>query len=81
MLPRAVISWVRCVDRCRIRMLQRQCQVVQRQILLLFLTSGIGFALLLLLPDSRTNNLLLRDTDRALKEVERWVRQLDVPLK
>ncbi|RAP72735.1 bacterial type II/III secretion system short domain protein [Candidatus Erwinia dacicola] len=31
--------------------------------------------------DSRTNSLLLRDTDRALKEVERWVRQLDVPLK
>ena len=31
--------------------------------------------------DSRTNSLLLRDTDRALQEAERWVRQLDVPLE
>ncbi|WP_413453645.1 DNA uptake porin HofQ [Erwinia persicina] len=30
--------------------------------------------------DSRTNTILLRDTDRALAQAERWVRQLDVPL-
>lgn len=31
--------------------------------------------------DSRTNSLLLRDTDGALAEAERWIRQLDVPLE
>ncbi|BCQ33014.1 MULTISPECIES: DNA uptake porin HofQ [Erwinia] len=30
--------------------------------------------------DSRTNSLLLRDTESALDQAERWVRQLDVPL-
>lgn len=30
--------------------------------------------------DSRTNSLLLRDTESALNQAERWVRQLDVPL-
>ncbi|CCG88873.1 DNA uptake porin HofQ [Erwinia piriflorinigrans] len=31
--------------------------------------------------DSRTNSLLLRDTEKALAQTERWVRQLDVPLE
>ncbi|MFK8256426.1 DNA uptake porin HofQ [Erwinia sp. AnSW2-5] len=30
--------------------------------------------------DSRTNSLLLRDTESALDQAERWLRQLDVPL-
>ncbi|CAO98253.1 Putative type II secretion system protein [Erwinia tasmaniensis Et1/99] len=30
--------------------------------------------------DSRTNSLLLRDTEKALTQTERWIRQLDVPL-
>ena len=32
-------------------------------------------------PDVRTNALLLRDTEAALKETERWLRALDVPLE
>ena len=31
--------------------------------------------------DSRTNTLLLRDTEAALKETERWLQALDVPLE
>ncbi|OAE06378.1 DNA uptake porin HofQ [Pantoea sp. OXWO6B1] len=31
--------------------------------------------------DSRTNSVLLRDSAAALKETERWVRALDVPLE
>ncbi|CCP08782.1 Protein transport protein hofQ precursor [Erwinia amylovora MR1] len=31
--------------------------------------------------DSRTNSLLLRDTEKALAQTEHWVRQLDVPLE
>jgi len=31
--------------------------------------------------DSRTNTLLLRDTETALKETERWLQALDVPLE
>lgn len=31
--------------------------------------------------DSRTNMLLLRDTEAALKETERWLQALDVPLE
>lgn len=31
--------------------------------------------------DSRTNSLLLRDSESALNETERWVRALDVPLE
>ncbi len=31
--------------------------------------------------DSRTNTLLLRDTEAALKETEQWLRALDIPLE
>lgn len=31
--------------------------------------------------DTRTNSILLRDTDTALAQTERWLRQLDVPLE
>ncbi len=31
--------------------------------------------------DTRTNSLLLRDTEPALQDTERWIQALDVPLE